>query len=145
MNKQMFEELDDILNNDEELENFKDFMGLDDDFFENKNTNKNNNNSNNSNSNSSNSNSNNSNSFNIGDIFNNISPEQMSMLSTVIQNFTGDNQNDISNLLQALKPFLDDSKKQKVDMALGFLNILNIMPNMDILNFFGGNNNNANK
>lgn len=92
------------------------------------------NNKNNSNKDSNNFNTTNTNSFdnsstNQGLNFNNISPEMIMKLSSVMNEMN--NKNDSrSNLLYSLKPYLRDSRKEKLDQ---YVNLLNISKIADIL------------
>lgn len=47
-----------------------------------------------------------------------------------------------SNLLQSLKPYLNETRKSKVDQYIQLMNMSKIM---DIFPFWGGDNTNANK
>lgn len=70
-----------------------------------------------------------SNSTNQGINFNNISPEMIMKLSSVMNEMN--NKNDSrANLLYSLKPYLRDSRKEKLDQ---YVNLLNISKIADIL------------
>lgn len=118
MDSSIFDQLNNIINDKNEFENFKNYMGLDDSFFENTDNDFNEkvNNKNN--------------------IFANIDLNQMIMINNIIQKLSN-NQNDKStDLLLSLKPFLSNDKKQKIDVALNFLQIMKIAPLLQNLNMF---------
>lgn len=91
------------------------------------NSNNNGNNSNNSNSNSnSNSNANSSNTSNNNFDFSNIDINTMMKMKSILDKMNNSS-DPRSNLLNSLKPYLRDSKKNKLDQYSQFINMSNVI------------------
>lgn len=133
MDNKMIEELSSILNNKDELNKFKNFLGVDDSFFNNENESTNNKSTKNNNSNN-----------NFSNIFSGINGEQMMMFQNILGNFGTSNDSKSNSLLLSLKPFLSTERQSKVDMAINLLRMIEFMPMINN-NLFGGFNNNENK
>jgi len=161
MDNKMIEDLSNILNNKDEIEKLKSFMGVDDSFF-----NDDNNSNNSASSFNQNSQQYNNQNFggqpnppvndfsNMASMFSNINLDQMQMFQGLLGGLSGsggggnnsgnNSGNKSDNLLLSLKPFLSNERQSKVDMALNFMKMIQFMPMINN-NLFGGSNNNENK
>lgn len=130
MDNKIMEDLSNILNNKEELNKFKEFLGVNDDFFkENNNFEKNSNNTQNNSS---------------QNMFGNINLEQLMMFQNMLGGLNSKSDNKSNSLLLSLKPFLSDERQSKVDMAINLLKMVEFMPMINN-NLFGGFSNNENR
>ena len=142
MNENMFEEINKILDDPLQFEEFKNTMGITEDMLNSSEFSGNNNNSNNVNNSNSSSNS--------GFDFSNIDFNQIMGMANLFQSSNGgggggdNNQNSVA-LLLALKPFLQVDRQPKVDTAISILKILEMLPLLSNLNLFGGKNTNENQ
>lgn len=92
----------------------------------NNNTNNSNNNGNNSNNSNSNSNANSSNTSNNNFDFSNIDINTMMKMKSILDKMNNSS-DPRSNLLNSLKPYLRDSKKNKLDQYSQFINMSNVI------------------
>ena len=78
------------------------------------------------------------NNSNNGFDFSNLDMETIMKIKNIMNQFNSNRSNPRANLLQALKPYLKDEKKEKLDQYMQFINISSVL---EILNNSGGVNN----
>lgn len=115
MNEEMLKNLSDMLGNTESSENFKNTIS-------------------NFASNGANNNNNNNNDSNNFD-FSNIDMGTIMKIKDVMSKMNSKNNNPRSNLLTSLKPYLRDSKKEKLDKYMKMANLTSVI---EVFNNIGG-------
>lgn len=115
MNEEMFKNLSDMLENTDNSDNFKNII---------------------SNFTSSSSNNNEYNKSNNFD-FSNIDMETIMKIKNIMSKMSRNKDDPKSNLLISLKPYLKDSRKDKLDK---YMKIMNLASVMEVFNNIGGDN-----
>lgn len=131
------------INNPENNDSFPDFEQFTSSFNESKNNFESNNSENNNNFNNNDNNNfeNNNNFDNNTDSFNpfaNIDMNTIFKMKNIMEKMNNKKNDPRANLLLSLKPYLKDSRKQKVDQ---YINIFNISSVIESINSTGGDNN----